>query len=537
MKQTTIKGEFADLDNDRAEFLSHLRDCAAFTIPSILPPASVTGTNKRLPEAFQSLGARGVKNIQGRLITTLFPIGTPWFSLRLPPHLEFGAGRDVPDETVDAVNEGIAATELVVQSQIDRTNYRRAFRMTIEQAVVLGNWCYQVLDKPADGMPQVQQPYNVRVFRFDNYVVKRGDDGDMLKLIIRERMDPLAMTEELANKAKLNLSELIEKDAGQEMYTRCLKQLDSSWVIEQEMNGEIVTKSQEKVLPYQAGRYDELPGEHYGRSLVSMLIGDLRSHNGLSRAILEMAGASSRLLIGVDPGGHVMLRDITKAKNGVPFPARIRNGIIQDVAMLHANLGGDFAVAKDQDRFIAENLAKAMMMESAVQPRGERVTATQVMRIADELDGQLGAVYSTCSEMQVTFLERTIWQMRRDNLIPTKAEELIDTTLVTGLEAIRRAQDLQKLNLVMELISKNPAIAARIDEEAVIMRVFSLTGIDPTPFFKTDEELEAERQAEAQARLAEEAGRKAIEVTGNVAEQQQQAPQQAPPQAPQPLPI
>lgn len=520
----TIAKQFSRMDGARDRMMKRLRQCSLFSLPWILPVTEDKPSEDDLPETFQTMGAEGVKSLQGRLVTALFPVGTPWFGFRPTPELD----SRMDDETRDEVRKYLDLVELQVQGQLDQTNYRKAFRSIIENGIVTGNWAYGVIDESPEWAPSSLPPYSIKVFRLDQYVVKRAGDGGILTAIIKETVDPLEISEHMAGMAQLNLQDFIDRHPGQDIpiYTHVRRQSDMSWVVTQEMNDHVIGEPSEHrkdVLPFDFGRYDEPSGHDYGRGMCEILLGSLRSHNGLSRAILEMAAASSRVIGVKDQSSPTTIHELSTLGNGKFVIGNVRGGQVQDIAFLASNLGGDFAIAASENHRVEERLGKAFLMESAVQPTGERVTATQIMRLAGELDGRLGDVYSGMSEMQGPYLRRVVYMMERDNIIETQSDDNVQVTLMTGLEALRRSQDLTKLVSVLQMVAQIPGSTERINWKVVNDRVFSLTGIDVRGIVKSDEQLAMEQQQAMEQAAMEQAASKAVDVGGNIVAQQEAA--------------
>ena len=63
-------------DSERVELLDQARLSASLTKPWILPPQNQQ-RNQRLPESFQSVGPRGITNLEGKMLLALWPPNMP----------------------------------------------------------------------------------------------------------------------------------------------------------------------------------------------------------------------------------------------------------------------------------------------------------------------------------------------------------------------------------------------------------------------------------------------------------------------------
>ena len=93
----TAKEAWGRLSIDHAPVLQRARDCAALTIPALLPPGGSNDATS-LPQPYQSVGARGLNNLAAKLLLALFPPGSPFFRLLMTVDLEEEAEPDVRNE-------------------------------------------------------------------------------------------------------------------------------------------------------------------------------------------------------------------------------------------------------------------------------------------------------------------------------------------------------------------------------------------------------------------------------------------------------
>ena len=76
----SVKSRYETMKRKRDPYLRRARDCAALTIPALMPPE---GHNEFavLPEPYQGLGARAVVSLSSRLMVAMYPPGKPSFKL------------------------------------------------------------------------------------------------------------------------------------------------------------------------------------------------------------------------------------------------------------------------------------------------------------------------------------------------------------------------------------------------------------------------------------------------------------------------
>ena len=405
-------------DSKRWATLDRARLCASLTKPWVLPPDGFNlDGNDRHAEPFSSLAARGITNLEGRLLLALYPPGRPFFSLRVAQ--EVAADPEIAPEQVQQYEQLLFLQELAIQASLEaayigergqnrrRTGFRSQKRAALSQLLITG-----------DVLEQLTDDYRIKVFRRDQYVTKRDSSGDVLFHAVKEVIDPLSLTDEQIQRCMFDPEQLKSQPATErlkDMFTSCEWQpWSNSWVITQECEGKVLQESEDKVSPFMSTSYELTPGESYGRGLVELNLGDIRSMNELTLSLLDFSATASKQLFALDMNSQVMPEDLAKPSGSV-IQARVQGGQVTDVGMVRADKMADFQVTSSTRDSIRKDLATVMLMESEATPRGERVTAFQVSRVASELEGALGGLFAPISDQQQTpLVERCIFQMKRD---------------------------------------------------------------------------------------------------------------------------
>ena len=110
-------------------------------------------------------------------------------------------------------------------------------------------------------------------------------------------------------------------------------------------------------------------------------------------------------------------------------------------------------IASEEVRRLTEVLASAFLLNSGLRRDAERVTATELRMMAEELEGTLGGVYSMMSqEMQRARLERLMIQMIEQEQLPPFEADLIEPQITTGLEALGREQDVNRVQAAAQIV-------------------------------------------------------------------------------------
>jgi len=276
-------------------------------------------------------------------------------------------------------------------------------------------------------------------------------------------------------------------------------------------------------------RFTRIDGEHYGRGFIEEYLGDLRSLESLTQAIVEGSAAAAKMLFLVNPNGTTRQRVLAESANGA-----IVQGNADDVSVLQVNKFNDFRVAYDVIGMLKERLSASFLMNSAVQRDAERVTAEEIRFMAQELEDVLGGVYSILSqEFQLPLVNRVMDKMQKKRRLPKIPKKLVKPTIVTGLEALGRGHDLNKLDMFVQGAVQllGPEFPTYVNMSDYLKRRATSIGIDTEGLVRTEEEIQLEKQQAMQAQMMQQAVGPGVSALGGVAkEATSQAAQQQQPQ-------
>jgi hypothetical protein len=387
-----------------------------------------------------------------------------------------------------------------------------SFRPTANEAfrhlLVTGNG---LLYLPKDG--------GARLYRMDNYCVRRDGQGNVMEILIREEISIDALPESRREEIIEKRDSRNEDSRNLELYTWVSRDGDSMHAY-QEVEGVVLDDSLTKVpadrAPWIVLRYTEVDGEHYGRSFIDEYIGDLQSLEVLSQSITEGTAVMVKLLLGVKPNGTVRKKDLEEAPNG----GIIDGDLEQDVTTLQLDKHVDLQVAAQQAERIEERLKMAFLMHTAIQRQGERVTAEEIRYMANELEDALGGVYSILAhEFQLPLVTRLMHLLSQANKLPQLPQQAVQPTVITGVQALGRGHEWRKLRTLISGAVQDfgpEAVAARINLADYFARGGVDMGIDLEGLVKSEQQVQAEQQAAMRQQQAAEAinrlGPKAMEV-------------------------
>ncbi len=480
MHDSSIAKTYEQMASDRDSFLSRARNCAELTIPTLMPPEGHTGSTQYVTP-YQSVGARGVNNLASKLLMTLLPPNQSFFRLTIDDFDLTELGGDARGKA----EEALARIERSATQEVESKAIRVPTFEALKQLIVSGNVLVHM--PPKSGM---------KVFRLDRYVIQRDTMGNILKIIVKESIAYDALPKEVLEALMENPEYQVDTNKKEcDIYT-CVKRVGKKFEVHQEVHDIIIPSTKgsytEDKLPWMALRFIAVDGNNYGRSFCEEIVGDLKSLEALTKAIVEGSAASSKLLFLVRPNGTTKMRSIADAPNG-----GIISGDANDVTTLQANKFNDFRVAQETMQKITERLSFAFLLNSSVQRQAERVTAEEVRYMAQELETALGGIYSVLSqEFQVPLVNLLLGKMQKEGKMPKFPKDTLKPQIVTGLEALGRGQDLNKLSQFLQMLQPlgNEVIASELNIGDYLDRLGASLGIDTQGLVKSDEQKQQEAQ-------------------------------------------
>jgi hypothetical protein len=480
---STAKERYESLKVDREHFLDRAQECSEVTIPSLIPPDGFNHSSD-LYNPFQSIGARGVNNLASKLLLLLLPPNAPFFRLSVSGQVK----KDLQEqkELKSEIEKSLSIIEREVSSKIEQLALRVSVFEALKHLVVGGNV-----------LTYLPKNKNMRVFPLSQYVVRRDSSGDLLEIVIKETISPVSLDEETL--MAIGKYPDYKSDKECDLYTHVYKLDDEKYHTCQEVYGYKIPSSmgtyKKDNLPYQALRMVRVDTEDYGRGYVEEFLGDLKSLEGLSQSLVESAAASSKIVFMVKPNAVTKKRDLSLTRNG-----DIITGSRDDVAVLQAEKQYDLAVVEKMIQRLEERMSYAFLLHTAIQRQAERVTAQEIRYMAEQLETAMGGIYSLLSqEFQLPLVTILMRRMSEAKEIPALPKGSVKPTIITGIEALGRGNDLQKLREfvgeIANLAQINPQVVQSLNPSDLIKRLATGLGIDTEGLIKSDEQMAEEAQA------------------------------------------
>lgn len=478
LAEESAKAVYDRLKNDRAPYETRAENCAKVTIPSLFPKeADNASTDYTTP--WQAVGARGLNNLSAKVMLALFPLQS-WMKLKIS---EWQAKQLVADPAQLAqVEQGLGMVERILMSYMEANAYRVTLFELIRQLALCGNGCIY-MPAPDQSASSTYNP--MKLYTLHNFTCQRDAFGNVLQIVTLDKVAFSALPEDVRSK----LDGEHKPDEEIEVYTHVyLDDETGDYLSYQEIEDEEVEGTDGQyppdACPWVAVRWTKRDGEHYGRSHVEEYLGDLNSLENLHEAMIKFAMISSKVIALVNPNGMTQVRRLVKAQSGDMIPGRK-----QDIEYLQLEKTADFSVAKTVADNIESRLGFIFMLNSAIQRGGERVTAEEIRFMAQELEDTLGGVYSILSqELQLPMVRILLNQLQATQQIPDMPKEAVEPTVSTGVEALGRGQDLDKLTQFIQFMQGMGAVAQDPDLNVanLKLRAANAIGLDTAGLLLTE---------------------------------------------------
>lgn len=499
----TAKSIYTTLEGNRYQYVDRARQCSKLTIPYVMPDEGF-GPHSRLETPFQGIGARGVNNLASKLLLALLPPNAPFFRLNIDTYQLRAEGS--PEELISEIETSLQQVEEAVMDEISRETYRTGIHEALKHLIITGN---ALLYLPDDG--------GMRVFHLDRFVVKRDPMGNVIKIATKENIAYSALAE--------NIQQAIGSESDNDtldLYTSVCRE-DNKWRVQQDVEGVTVMEGLYDLdkNPFIPLRFSRVDGEDYGRSYVEEYLGDVQSLESLTRAIVEGSAAAAKVLFLVNPNGTTRASTLASSPNGA-----ITQGNAQDISVLQLNKFNDFRVAQETMAAIKDRIGHAFLLTSGVVRNAERVTAEEIRMLSQELETAIGGLYSLLStELQMPMVNRIMDVMNKKKALPKLPKDLVNPVIITGVEALGRGNDLQKLDLFLGGASQivgPEALMQFVNVPEYFKRRATSLGIKTVGLIKTQEEIQAEQQQFNEQTLTEKLGPAGIKaVSDNIPNQEQ----------------
>ena len=478
------KARYSQLTSGRTQFLDMAEECSQLTLPYLVTQDDNYKGKRTLIQPFQSVGAKAVVTLAAKLMLAILPPQTAFFKLQVR---DDKLGQTLDPMMRSELDLSFSKIERLIMDYIAASSDRVVVHQALKHLIVSGN---ALIFMGKDGLKH---------YPLQRYVVERDGNGNVIEIITKESVSRKVLGIAPPPNDKPN-GEYGATEDDAEVYT-CVKMDESSgnWRWHQEVDDMILDGSQstapKNASPWLVLRFNTVDGEDYGRGRVEEFIGDLRSLDGLSQALVEGASVASKVIFLVSPSATTKPGTLAKAGNGA-----IIQGRPEDVGVVQVGKTADFATAANLASTIEKRILEAFLVMNV--RNAERVTAEEVRLTQLELEKSLGGLFSLLTvEFLVPYLNRTLLILQRSNQIPRLPKDIVRPKIVAGINSLGRGQDNEALTRFIQTVSATlgpEALVKFIDPSEAIKRLAAAQGIDVLNLVRTAEQLEQMKQMQQQ---------------------------------------
>ena len=397
---------YNQLTSERQQFLDIAYQCAQLTLPYLIVRDNENTTHRPLKTPWQSVGAKAVVTLASKLMLALLPPQTSFFKLQVR---DDALGEEMDPQIRSELDLSFSKMERMVMDTINASNDRVVVHQAIKHLVVGGN---SLIFMGKDGLKN---------FPLNRYVVDRDGNGNVIEIVTKELISRKVLNlppappkvNEVSAGGGLNGktgSNTIDDDV--EVYTHVkLDKKNGRWTWYQEADDKQLPDSRstapKNASPWLVLRFNTFDGEAYGRGRVEEFLGDLKSLEGLSQALVEGSAAAAKVVFLVSPSSTTKPQTLAQAGNGA-----IIQGRPDDVQVVQVGKTADFKTAYEMANVLGQRISDAFMVLNIRQ--SERTTAEEVRLTQLELEQQLGGMFSLLTvEFLKPYLDRTLMVLQR----------------------------------------------------------------------------------------------------------------------------
>ena len=433
---------------------------SALTLPYIMMEDGATSSTKYRDTISQAFCGRLVNTLKAKMGMSLLPPSTS--SFRLEPDKDalnalIGANPDAKA----VVYEQLSSAVNMINKEIEAQQIRDTIFDMLTQLIVVGS---VIMEKKPDK--------GIMLHTLRNFTVDLDARGEPRAMCIVETLKdlPADITPPTVQE-EYKLYTLLERDPVLE-----------NWRMTQSIEDVIVGEEQtftDTALPFQYVGWTWTDGDKYHRPYAEDYLPDMEQYNQLSDLITKGSIVAAKVILFVDEkGNRTRKRDIANSKNGA-----VVDGRADDVTALQLQKNFDFQIPMERLNDIGKNLSSAFLMNESVTRDAERVTAQEIRFMAQELEtSSLSGVYSKLAKK----VSRRIVEWVMDEL-GIKFQG-IDVNVITGLDALGRSQEAQKLDAVVQRFAAMN-LMHWLNEDELVGRYLALEGVDSTDLLRTPTEV------------------------------------------------
>ena len=499
------RDRYTQLTRGRSQFLDTAVECSRLTLPYLIQEdLSSQPTHRKLHTPWQSVGSKSVVNLAAKLMLALIPPQTSFFKFQVR---DDKLGEEFPREVKSELDLSFAKMERMVMDYINASSDRVVVHQALKHLIVSGN---ALIFMGKDGLKN---------YPLNRFVINRDGNGNVCEIVTKELISRkilgIDLPESLPNSPGDDGYKTGSDDQDVEVYTYVRLDDNGRWIWHQEAFDKIIPNSRstapKNASPWLVLRFNQVDGEDYGRGRVEEFLGDIRSLEGLSQALVEGSAAASKVVFLVSPSSTTKPKTIADAGNGA-----IVQGRPDDVGVIQVGKTADFRTAAEQMQTLERRIGEAFLVLQVRQ--SERTTAEEVRLTQMELEQQLGGLFSLLTvEFLIPYLNRTLHILQRNKELPKIPKDVVRPQIVAGVNALGRGQDQQSLVAFAQTLAQTmgPEVMAKyLDPGEYVKRLAAAQGIDVLNLVKTPETMQMEKEQQMQQMQQQELLKQAGQLAG-----------------------
>ena len=442
-KKFTAEGRYRSLEPEKTLYLDRAIECSKYTLPTLITDndrSSGRNAYTKINTTYQGLGARGVNNLAAKLLVALLPPNQSFFRLSVDD-MKLQQELENYKDLQSSFDQQLSLMERAVMRDIEESGDRTALFEALKHLIIGGNALLYVADN------------GTRVYPLKSFCLNRDPEGNILEVVVREEVSPEVLPDGVPKKT--HDGKYVDQTCFLYTYINWDHKKDKCYWYQEAYGkrvGDQGTTPIEK-CPWIPLRLYRVAHEAYGRSFCEELLGDLKSLEFLSKAIVEGSAASSRILFLCNPNGTTRPDALARAANGA-----IVAGNADDVAPLQMQKQADLTVALNTIARIEQRLSFSFLLNSAMA------------------------------------------MMERQKRLPRLPKNVVKPRITTGLDALGRGNDKAKLIEFIQTLAQTmgpETMAQFVNTRELITRLAASDGLETYKLIKSEEELAQEQQQQA----------------------------------------
>jgi len=459
---------------DRKIYEDRAKLIAKLTIPYIIREPTDNSTTTMTDTSNQSFGAKLINTLKAKMGMALLPPSTSSFKLEPNPEALAELTGGSADNNAKVAQLISQATD-TINKELELQQIRSSLFDIIVEMLIVGA---VIVEKKKNS--------GILLHKLQTFVVDLDPQGQPIKFCIKEVLPPESVPDDIQLKDP-------EAEEDVKLYTQLdLDQQSKKWIMTQELDGEIVgdekTFKDYDSLPFRYFGWTWITGDDYHRPYTEDYYKDLEQLDKLHKLLVDGSIVAAKTLLFVNErGGRTRKDEVALSNNG-----DVIDGVADDVTALQLGKNYDFQIPMEMMQDLKKTLSSAFLMNESVTRDAERVTAQEIRFMAQELEtSSLSGIYSKLALQWSKWIVEKI--MEELNI---KFNE-IDVKILTGLDALGRNQEAQKLDAVVMRLA-NLGMAHWLKEDELVNRYMAFEGVNSVNLIKTPAEVDAElKQAQA----------------------------------------